>query len=119
AQVLTHYQNGINAFRVTPYPSLIASDGAVEYLRLDEPAHNVAVNSGTLGAAANGVYVHTITDIAGARTPRYAGIESNNVAMGFNGNNSYVELRDPSDLNFAGQITLEAWVQPAAEPAPN
>src|ERR1041385_3822425 len=45
-QILAHYQNGTNAARATAYESLIAADGAVEYLRLDEvnPRVDVAIN---------------------------------------------------------------------------
>src|SRR5581483_6141377 len=53
AQVAAHYSNGTNGARGASYDSLVLGDGAVEYLRLGEPARNVAVNSGTLGAAAN------------------------------------------------------------------
>ena len=112
AQVLAHYQNGTNPSRGTPYSSLVLSDGAAEYLRLDEPATDVTANSGTLAAAANGTYVHTVNDVSGPAAPAYAGIESNNVAMNFNGSNSYVELDNPAGLNFSTQITLEAWVKP-------
>jgi hypothetical protein len=112
AQVLAHYQNGTNASRATPYPSLIVSDGAAEYLRLDQPANDVASNLGTLGAAANGVYSYTTNGAAGPRPPAYLGFEPSNLAADFNGTNSYVELGNPDGLNFTNEITLEAWVQP-------
>ncbi|MGA2244784.1 MAG: LamG domain-containing protein [Verrucomicrobiota bacterium] len=112
AQVLAHYQNGTNASRATPYPSLIISDGAAEYLRLDQPANDVAANLGTLGAAANGIYSYTTNGVAGPRPPVYPGFELSNLAADFNGTNSYVELVNPDGLNFTNEITLEAWVQP-------
>lgn len=113
-QVLNHYNNGLNASRSTPYETLVASDGAVEYLRMDEPTHNLATNSGTLGTAAVGIYSHTGDAVAGPRPPAYAGFSANNVARNFDGISSYVELSNPDGLNFYGQITVEAWIQPAA-----
>ena len=35
-------------------------------------------------------------------------------AFYFNGTNSFVSLGNPSALNFTGQITMEAWIKPAA-----
>ncbi len=36
----------------------------------------------------------------------------NNPSLTFNGTNQFVDLGNPSDLNFSGQITLEAWIKP-------
>ena len=115
-QVRTHYQNGTNAARSVSYPSLVTGDGALEYLRLDGPAVNVAVNSGSLGAAANGVDSNTGTPVPGPAAPLYPGFEATNLAVAFNGSSDYVELLNPPGLNFTGPITLEAWIQPAANP---
>jgi hypothetical protein len=112
AKVLAHYQNGLNASRATPYASLIISDGAAEYLRLDQPANDIATNLGTLGAAANGVYSYTTNGAAGPRPPVYPGFPLNNLAAEFNGTDSYVDLGNPDGLNFTNEITLEAWVEP-------
>src|SRR5690242_8424999 len=117
-EVLAHYQNGTNASRSASYNSLVQSDNPVEYLRFNEPAHNTAVNSGTLGAAADGVYdLNVASGVLGPQPTNNAGFESSNTAAFFNGANSYVELRNPSALNFSGQVTLEAWVQPSVTPA--
>src|ERR1051326_2999830 len=62
-QILAHYQNATNALRATQYSSLILSDGPAGYWRLDEPARNVATNSGTLLAAANGTYAAVTNNI--------------------------------------------------------
>jgi hypothetical protein len=117
AQVLAHYQNGTNAQRSTSYSALITSDHAVEYLRLDEPAVNVATNIGTLGPIANGTYSDTQNGVAGPQPPTYTGFELNNTAVSFNTSNSYVELENPPALNFSHPITLEAWILPAATQA--
>ena len=113
AKILAHYQNGINASRGVAYKSLVISDGALEYLRLDSPAVNVAINSGSLGAQANGVDSNTGNPVSGPTAPSFSGFEATNLAESFNGSD-YVELLNPAGLNFSGPITLEAWVQPAA-----
>ncbi|HWY30515.1 MAG TPA: LamG domain-containing protein, partial [Candidatus Acidoferrum sp.] len=112
SQVLAHYQNGTNPSRARPYSSLIISDGAAEYLRLDQPANDIAANLGMLGAAANGVYSYTTNGAPGPRPPAYLGFGSSDLAADFNGTDSYVDLGNPDGLNFTNQITLEAWVQP-------
>jgi hypothetical protein len=117
AQVLAHYQNGTNASRSTPYSTLVSSDGAVEYLRLNEAAVNVATNIGTLGPVANGTYSDTQNGVPGPQAPAYSGFEYNNTAVAFNTSNSYVELENPSQLNFNHPITLEAWILPGATQA--
>jgi hypothetical protein len=33
-------------------------------------------------------------------------------ALSFNGTNQYLSMGNPADLNFSGQITLEAWIKP-------
>jgi hypothetical protein len=112
-KVLAHYQNGTNAARGVSYSSLVKSDGALEYLRLDEPAVNVTVNSGSLASAANGVDSNTGTPVPGPAAPIFPGFEATNLALSFNGFD-YVELLNPPGLNFTGQVALEAWIQPAA-----
>ncbi|HVM48353.1 MAG TPA: LamG-like jellyroll fold domain-containing protein [Candidatus Acidoferrum sp.] len=112
-QVLAHYENGTNAARVVSYPSLITGDGAVEYLRLDEPARNVAWNYGSLGSLANGTYANAQPGAIGPRAPVFPGFGAGNLAGSFNGTNTYVELENPPALNFTGPISLEAWIQPA------
>jgi Concanavalin A-like lectin/glucanases superfamily len=114
ATVLLHYQNGTNASRLTAYETLVAASSPAGYWRLDEPAHDVAANSGTLGTAAIGVNADT-TVLAGPSSPAYAGFESNNAARYFDGNTAYVELlQNPSGLNFTGPISVEAWIKPDA-----
>ena len=116
-QVLTHYQNGTNAARSVSYSSLVKSDGALEYLRLDERAVNVATNSGSLGGVANGVDSNTGTPVSGPAAPVFPGFEAANLAESISGTN-YIELLNPPGLNFNGPIALEAWIQPAAAQGP-
>jgi hypothetical protein len=113
AKILAHYQNGINSSRSVSYSSLITSDGPLEYLRLNSPTVNVAVNSGTLSSQANAVDSNTGNPVAGPAAPLFPGLEGTNRAVSFNGSD-YVELLNPPSLNFTGPIALEAWIQPAA-----
>jgi len=45
ADVLAHYNNGLNAGRATPYPTLVGTSSPVAYYRLDQPAAPVAAAS--------------------------------------------------------------------------
>jgi hypothetical protein len=114
AQVLAHYQNGINASRTVPYEQLVLADGAAEYLHLDEPAKAIVGNSGTAGAALNATYVNATNNIAGPQPPAEPGFDTNNLAAYFNSTTSYLEMGNPDVLNFDGPITLEAWILPDA-----
>jgi hypothetical protein len=114
AQVLAHYQSGINANRSESYETLILAAKPAEYLHLDEPARAVVANSGTLGSAVNGTYVNTTNILAGPQTPEDLGFDTNNLAAEFNSTNSYLEFGNPDSLNFTNPVTLEAWILPAA-----
>ncbi len=114
SRIQAHYSNGTNASPPTPYSTVVLTDSPVGYWPLNEPAHNVATNLGTLSAAANGVYAHTTDGVPGPQAPAYAGFEANNLAKTFDGASSYIELLNPAGLNFTGPITLEAWVKPSA-----
>jgi len=107
-QILAHYQAGTNSHPATnyqtlvlnaPYEGLLGGDPApaqllhpVTYLRFNEPAPYPAANSGTLGMAADAAIINPASE----------------------GTPSWINLDNPDGLNFAGQITLEAWVNPAA-----
>ena len=70
-----------------------------------------AVNSGSLGYAADGVLIlGTIINTG----PIMPGFESPNADLEFEGKISWMGLNRPSGLNVSGQITLEAWINPAA-----
>jgi len=128
--VLAHYQNATNAARTVSYQSLVVqTNKAIGYWRLDEPARNVAVNSGSLAAAANGTYASVVSPIDnlvdlvyfsrrsptnGPQSPAYAGFESTNQACTFSGTTNFIELLNPGALNFSGQVAVEAWVLPDA-----
>jgi hypothetical protein len=134
-QILTHYTTGTNSHPATSYEilvftaaadSLLATSGPPiperttipqTYLRFNEPAYFPAANSGSLGRFADGSRTLTTNVVAG---PTGAGFESTNSAIVLNGTNAWVSLNNPAGLSITGQITLEAWIKPAAtqgEPA--
>lgn len=113
-QVLAHYRNGTNASRATPYETLITSDTPAGYWRLNEPQGNPAVNSGSLGSAADGV-IGNAPVVAGPQPPAYLGFASNHTARYFDGSSGFVDLGgNPAGLDFTGPISVEAWVKPDA-----
>ncbi len=91
AKILAHYQNGTNAARPTPYASVVTSDGAAGYYRLNEAAFGgTPANVGTLGSAWNGSYgdgggvigsPKISVGQAGPLSPAYPGFEASNRAM--------------------------------------
>jgi hypothetical protein len=109
AQILAHYQNGTNASRPVPYNSLITADGAVEYLRLDEPKfYGNTTNLGTAGFAWNGSesFTGTTDDQPGPLPPLWPGFEPGNTAVALNSGS----VQAPP-LNLAtSTATIVAWL---------
>ena len=122
AEVLAHYENGINPTPTIPYEQLVQGKNPAGYWRLNEPAYTapdpstlpVAVNSGSAGAAAEGRY--SVYSQPGAPAANFGGFGAGNYACNFspNGLPTSVILGNPAELNFTGQITLMAWVKPQA-----
>src|ERR1044071_6782971 len=129
-QVLAHYQAGTNSHPAVPYETLVfnaAGDAYLDqnpgslipegttipktYLRFNEAPNLPAANSGSLGYLADGSLVLT-TNTAGG--PISAGFESPNPDAPLDGLQTWVSLNNPSALTLPGQITLEAWINPAA-----
>ena len=113
-QILTHYKAGTNSLRDTAYAAVILADAPVEYLRLGEPAYQPAANLGSAGEAATAKALLAPDTVSGPKSPSFAGFGTDNTALAFSNSNSYVSIGDSPALNVTGQITLEAWVQPAA-----
>jgi hypothetical protein len=120
-QILSHYTTGTNAHPATNYETLVLNapftgperQGPKTYLRFSEPARYPATNSGTLGYLADGNLVLTTNNAAGPRPP-VAGFDASNTALPLDGLKQWASLNNPAGLNIAGQITLEAWIQPGA-----
>ncbi|MES2706321.1 MAG: LamG domain-containing protein [Verrucomicrobiota bacterium] len=113
ARVTAHYQAGTSAAQSGGYAAAVLADAPTEYLRLSEPPFQPAVNSGTLGQAADGGVINTLNDAEGPRPPGFAGFEAANTAVLFDGTTISTSLGAPQGLNIAGAITLEAWVKTA------
>ncbi len=128
-QILAHYMAGTNSHPETSYETLVftaAGDSYLAnvgglipegttipktYLRFNEAAYFPAANSGSLGALADGSQVLTTNLLAG---PTGLGFGSGNTSVPLDGVTEWVSLNAPAGLNVVGQITLEAWINPAA-----
>ena len=84
------------------------------YLRFNDPAFHAATNSGTLGTAADGSLVDATDISAGPLSPTYAGFDLFNTALPLDDLTQFASFNNPTGLNISGQISLEAWIQPAA-----
>lgn len=88
ADILAHYQNGTNANRAIPYNELVLSQNPIVYYRMDEwpvdpPPPVTAVNSGSWGAGADGIYMPGAN--GGAQGVPYKGFGTNNTGCVFAG----------------------------------
>jgi len=103
------------------YGAQILAANPAGYWNLNEPAATtpspaslpVAVNSGTLGSAADGTNVWGV--LAAQPGPGYAGFGADNKACFFDGTGGYLSLGNPASLNLSNQTTLMAWIKPAAK----
>jgi len=110
AQVQAHYA----ARTGTAYQAAVLADSPVGYWPLDEAAYvpPVAVNSGTLGAAANGSYWNGAYNVAGAAYPGMIGLETFNTAVSLDGVNDYVGTA-LSLTALPGVYTFSGWIRRA------
>lgn len=100
------------------YGTLILADNPVGYWNLNEPAVTppspatfpVAVNSGTLGAAADGT--NTWGAVAAQPGSGYTGLGAGDNAVFFDGHNGHFQVNDAPGLHFSGNITMMAWIKP-------
>jgi hypothetical protein len=119
AQIGNHYTNALSASPSTNYSSLVLADGAIEYLRLNEasPLYNVAVNSGTIGAAGDGIHspgaIHGVPGaIVGSTDPamHYWAQDTNSDDGG-----APTIIPFTNTLNPNGSFTVESWLRPTVE----
>src|SRR6185295_1663977 len=98
---------GASATFAADYPNAILADGPLAYYRFGEnvtaPTFDTIVNSGTLGAAVNGVY-------PGSVTHPVAGILPANGAASANG--TILSVAYNAGLNPVGSFTIEGWLKP-------
>ncbi|NOS71914.1 MAG: LamG domain-containing protein [Verrucomicrobia bacterium] len=114
AQILSHYQNGTNANRATPYDVLVKSHNPVVYLRLDEiaPSEATAVNLGDVRSA--GLATHR-SEVRYPAAGALAGRTDDGAAAYHNRNGNstttmpYLAENNP---NAGTPFTFEAWLRP-------
>ena len=116
--IAAHY-----AAAATPatYGATILADGPTGYWNFDEPAITrppastfpIASNSGSLGSAADGTNMWGA--VAAQPGPSYTGFPVGGTAVTLDGELGYVSVKDAPGLHFTGNITLSAWVKPAAD----
>ena len=94
----------------------IASEsGLVAYYPFDETSGDTAIDA--TGNGNNGTLGGISPNNPSAEPSRVAGIvlspsPTASAALSFNGTSQFVDLGNPTDLNFSGQITLDAWIMP-------
>jgi hypothetical protein len=135
-QILAHYQAGTNSNSSVNYESLVFNAGGdlyltnsgapipegktipKTYLTFNDPALWPATNGGSIGFFADGNLINTTNTAAGPQPPAYPGFEAANSAMALNGTNGWASFNNAAGLDISNQITLEAWVKPAAVQGP-
>lgn len=97
------------------YPSEVLADGPLVYYRLNEnistPVYDTATNSGSLGAAGNGVYANATHLAAGAIVS-----QPGDAAVSFPGS-GMMAVAYQAGLNVAGPFSFEFWAKPDAAAA--
>ncbi|HTI98108.1 MAG TPA: LamG-like jellyroll fold domain-containing protein [Dongiaceae bacterium] len=119
AEILSHYQNGLNASPATSYQQLIQAKSPELYLRFAEPSFSadpstypVAVNLGSLGTNADGAYQPGSTP--GVPGVPYTGITGSNYATGFSPDaGGYINVGAAPELNLTTPFTLITWFKTA------
>lgn len=113
AQILSHYQNGTDAARSTPYDTLVQASAPKGYWRMDDaapPAKPAPKNSGTAGVAWTGDYGGDIvpgTD--GPVPPEDPGFSADNKAVAMT--NGYTNA-PPLNIN-TNTLTVTTWIKRA------
>ena len=119
-QILDHYNNAINPAPATSYDALVLADSPAGYWRLGEPVFvprtpPVALNQGSLGAAADGGYY------AGSKNAS-TGPDISSGFLGFGSSNSSLSLQTANGyvgtalglLNDRSAYTVSGWVKRGA-----
>jgi hypothetical protein len=109
AQVATHY----SAATTTPasYVTTVQADSPLVYYRFREAMNPMAANLGSRGTAADGIYVYNAKPgVTGPVPPPFAGFQSTNKAVAFDGAGSGV-VRIPALNINTNTLTITAWVK--------
>lgn len=113
AQILEHYQNGMNPSRLTPYSSLVHASSPKGYWRMDDaaPAKPTPANNGTAGAAWAGDYGGIIIPAGGdaPAPPENPGFPAANKAVDINSGHT-----SAPPLNITtNTLTVTTWIKRA------
>ena len=102
------------------YPAAVLNANPAVYYRFSEAGgSSAAVNLGNLGAANNGIYEGSIAGVPGPVPPTFANFETNNLAAGFDGIATDVNIPPMNfDTNAPVAVTLAAWINTASQQAP-
>ena len=99
-----------------PYASAVISDSPVGYYPLGDPLPaDVAVNSGSLGAALNGTHINVKHRTAGAILGSLSTASTYNSARTVIPYNA--ALNPPASLLASSSFTIEAWINPSVDDA--
>jgi hypothetical protein len=121
ASELAYYNSALSAARVSAhytaattapatYGSTVQADAPILYWPLSTPADPVAANSGTLGSAANGLYIYDAhPGVAGPVPATFPGFAANNNAVQFDAGGGVVRI-PALNLN-TNSVTISAWVK--------
>jgi hypothetical protein len=94
----------------TGYAATVAADSPVSYWRLAEA-------SGTTALDERGANTGAYTNAPGLGSAGLLAGEPANKAVALDGVSDYVSVADSASLDLTNQITVEAWIKPAAIPA--
>lgn len=117
-QLAAHHAAGTNPQTAADYPNLVISDGAAEYLRLNDPptppSDNAAENRGTLGSAWTGTYSGAGSTLGnpliakgtpGARPAAFPGLGADNTAVAMT--NGWVST---GSAPVGNRVTALVWI---------
>lgn len=113
--IASHYENGTNPSRTTPYETLVKQASPLLYYRLNEPVFTptdegllaTTANSGSWGTSLNASIQDNVA--MGQPGPQFGGFEANNTAARFNGLSGGIKIPAPP-LN-TDTVTYTAWVR--------
>ena len=112
AQILLNAVDYMAPPEVLTYRDTVLADGPIAYFSFSDSG-TTAVNSGTLGAAADGTYVNgAISGPEAPRPPQFVGFEADNVAAQLDGVDDFVQSASGL-LNNRPNVTLSAWIRRA------
>jgi hypothetical protein len=116
AEVADHYQAGISPTPALPYATVVKNSQPAVYLRLDQDNYTplMAVNSGTRGTAANGIYSPSVVIAPGLRPPTFPTLEAGNNAGLLDGATGSIDCGTASSMDGTNDFTVMAFVRTTA-----